>query len=101
MSAFDPKRTFGIEAGEFTEPLTASGFALGCLGTPARLPSPGTPLKEKIFERFWRGPTSPRSGLGLLCGSILAAAYAPGPNPQRSGSQLLLVVNYAISFAEA
>jgi len=22
-------------------------------------------LKEKIFERFWRGPTSPRSGLGL------------------------------------
>src|SRR5262245_35937130 len=42
MSANDPKRTFGMEAGEFTEPLTASGFALGCLGTPARLPSPGT-----------------------------------------------------------
>lgn len=33
------------------------------------------PLKEKIFERFWRGPTSPGSGLGLASARQVARGH--------------------------
>jgi two-component system sensor histidine kinase QseC len=42
-------------------------------------------LKEKIFERFWRGPTSPGSGLGLASARQVArghdgdVAFVSGP----------------------
>jgi two-component system, OmpR family, sensor histidine kinase TctE len=32
-------------------------------------------LKEKIFERFWRGPTSPGSGLGLASARQVARGH--------------------------